>query len=145
MNRQIALQETLNQQWLDIINWRREGGASREENPPKFGIAAEIVNPTNVPLTINVLTIGIRGEQESYGTGNVLAPSQTVKIAIPFVVNSESDLAAYSKYGLVLTVYGSIEYTDAFKKKQTQPFSCTGIFGPGHYARFSAIPLPRQV
>ena len=35
--RSVELQETLNQQWLDISGWRREGEGSRETTPPRFG------------------------------------------------------------------------------------------------------------
>jgi hypothetical protein len=142
MERQIALQETLNQQWLEIRGWRREGQGSREEIPPKFSVASEIINPTNMPLTIDVINIGVRTTKETFGGGNELAPGQSIKIAFPIIVESDSDLAAYNAYRFMLRFYGSIEYTDAFKKKQEQPFSCTGVFGPSHYAKFSLIPIP---
>ena len=130
MERQIALQETLNQQWLEIRGWRREGEGSREEIPPKFSVASEIVNPTNMPLTIDVINVAVRTTTETFGGGNELAPGESIKIAFPIIVESDSDLGAYNAYRLILRFYGSIEYTDAFKKKQEQPFSCTGVFGP---------------
>jgi hypothetical protein len=145
MERQIALQETLNKQWLELRQWRREGEGSREETPPKFSVAAEIINPTNMPLTIGAINVGVRSTKETFGGGNELAPGQSIKIAYPIIVESDSDLVAYNAYRLILTFYGSIEYTDAFKKKQVQPFSCTGVFGPDHYARFSLVPIPRMV
>ena len=51
--RSIRLQEIYQQQWLLIDGWRREGFGSRETNSPHFTIAADISNPTDLPLTIN--------------------------------------------------------------------------------------------
>jgi hypothetical protein len=145
MERQIVLQETLNQQWLEIRGWRREGEGPRETEPPQFSVACEIVNPTNMPLTINVINIGVRTTRETFGAGNELPPGQSIKIAFPIIVASDTDLEAYRAHRFILTFCGSIEYTDAFKKKQEQPFSCTGVFGPKHFNRFSLVPIPRMV
>jgi flagellar basal body-associated protein FliL len=75
VKRQANFQEIAMQQWIEISGWRREGGSSREENPPRFTIAADLSNPTAVPLTVKSVSIRIVGEPTAdYEVGNVLAP-----------------------------------------------------------------------
>jgi hypothetical protein len=135
----VNLQETLNQQWLDISGWRREGDSSRELNPPVFTIAADISNPTNAPLTVKSVTIRIIGDESmKYEVGNTLAPNgEPIKITYSYTVKPH-ELKAYETYALALPIDGFVDYVDCFKKAQRQDFMRACFLGPKSF-RDSAV------
>lgn len=130
----VELQEILNRQWLEISGWRREGGGSREDNPPRFTIAADISNPTNAPLTVKSATIGIVGNDSmEYEIGNTLAPNgEPIKITYSYTVKAP-EIAAYEKYALPLVVDGFVVFVDCFGKEQRQDFMRACFLGPKHF------------
>lgn len=143
--RNVELQETLNQQWLQISGWRREGFGSRESSPPRFTIAFEISNPTQVPLTVKAVDVRIVGEPTAnYEPGNVLAPyGEPVKVTYSYEVKPEW-IDGYQKYALPLVVEGVITYVDCFERERTQPFRRACFLGPGSYFSSSQLAPPRE-
>lgn len=138
--RSVELQEALNQQWLEVSGWRREGFGSRETNPPSFTIAVDVTNPTTAKLTVKSISIRIVGEPVmDYEVGNVLAPGgEPIKVTYSYSVKPEW-LASYNKYALPLVVDGSIVFIDCFEKEQIQEFRRACFLGPVNHFQSSAI------
>jgi hypothetical protein len=131
----VELQEIIQQQWLITEGWRREGQGSREESPPRFTIAMEITNPTDLPVTVKVIKIGIRGSGVTRTVGNKLAPGRSIKSTVGPITVSKEDLPKYMDYRLVVPVSGFVIYDDGFKKEQTQSFAEWCVLGrDNHFA-----------
>lgn len=139
----VSLQEIMQQQWIQIDGWRREGGGSREENPPRFKIVMDITNPTSVPLIIKVIRMSIRGRTLTRGVGNKLAPGNAIEMDFPITLDGDQ-MAPYAAHRLVLGVTGFVTYEDAFGKEQTQSFNQWCLCGPNNYFSSQPIELPDQ-
>lgn len=133
MERQITLQETLSQQWVEVSDWRKEGFGSRELNPPRFTIAAEIRNPTQAPLTIQFAYIGTPGKPlMEYEIKRVLAPGgSSEKITYSGEVEA-SMIRAYDMGQFPVVIQGKVMYTDCFGKDRFHPFRQACFLGPGN-------------
>lgn len=130
----IHLQETLNQQWIEIAGWRKEGFGSRELNPPRFTIAAEIKNRTAAPLTIQKVWIGYPGHAPAeYEYRTTLAPhGEPIKVTFSGAVDSTpGQLGLYDVNHYPIILEGRVEFTDCFRKQQSQPFRRALWLGPG--------------
>jgi hypothetical protein len=140
----VELQEALNQQWLEIDGWRREGFGSRETNPPHFTIAVDVTNSTTAKLTVKSISIRIVGEPVmDYEVGNILAPGgEPIKITYSHTVKPEW-LAAYNNYALPLVIDGSIAFTDCFEKERIQEFRRACFLGPVNHFQSSPILGPK--
>jgi hypothetical protein len=136
--RSIALQETVQQQWIEIGGWRRQGGSSREENPPHFTIAAELTNPTNIPLNIKVISMATKGAVITRTIGNMLAPGASITMDYPIILNQDQTIL-YQSHRLVLAVTGYVEYVDAFGKGKKQSFNQWCVCGRQNY--FQSRPM----
>ena len=135
----VELQEVIQQQWLQIEGWRREGGGSAEENPPRFTIAMEVCNPTQVPLTLETVTAQVGREHFELDARNLLPPNGGwYKAEFPIALRSEQ-IPGYMSYGLALNISGAVTYVDAFKNRKEQPFTQRCICGPKNHAEFRPI------
>jgi hypothetical protein len=138
--RSIELQETLNQQWVQVNGWRRHGGGSHEQDPPRFRIAVDISNPTNNPLTIIGATITAKGQTRTFSAGTTLGPDETpIIIETHEVVLEAPEIAAYKAYKLPVIVTGEIVYRDIFGKDKIQSFGQLCVFGPNNH--FQEMPF----
>jgi len=143
--RSIRLQEIIQQQWLEIDGWRREGFGSRESNPPSFTIAVDVSNPTKIPLTVKSARIGVLGESVAeYVVENTLGPdAEPIKITCSYTVKPEW-LASYNAYSLIVVVVGSVVYTDCFERERTQDFRRACFLGQVNHFESSPIPNLHQ-
>lgn len=132
MEHQITLQETLSQQWVEITGWRKEGFGSRELDPPRFTIAAEISNPTQAPLTVCKVFIGAPGKPlAEYEIESVLAPgAEPIKITHSDAVEPHMT-SAYDMGHFPFVVQGRVIFTDCFGKDRSHPFRRACFLGPG--------------
>jgi hypothetical protein len=140
--RSIRLQEIVQQQWLVIDGWRREGFSSRETNPPHFTIAADISNPTDLPLTIKFITVKMPGGPSAdYEVGNVLPPhGDAIKFTYSHPVKPEW-LSGYEKYSLPIILEGVVTYVDCFQNERIQRFRRGCILGPvNHFVSHPMAP-----
>jgi len=137
----VKLQEIVQQQWVQIDGWRREGEGSYEETPPRFAFAMEVSNPTDVPLTVESVSMTVSAVTIASKVGNVLGPGDPIKVSFPMTIKPDQ-MAAYKAYRLVTVITGFVVYVDAFKNKKTQPFGQCCTLGPKHYAVFSPLEMP---
>lgn len=135
--RSLEFQEILNQQWILVGGWRRHGGSSREQDPPRFRIAVNIGNPTNNPLTVIGATINAKGQTRTFSAGATLGPDETpIVIETHEVVVSAPEIAVYNAYRLPVIVVGEIVYRDVFGKDKIQTFGQLCILGPNNHFQF---------
>jgi hypothetical protein len=136
----IRLQETLNQQWVEISGWRKEGFGSRELTPPRFTIAAEIGNTTQAPLTVQFVFIGVPGKPlAEYEIKSMLAPNAE-PIKITYSGEVEPMFAqSYNMGHFPVVIQGQIRFTDCFEKERTQSFRRACYLGPG--IRFQSVAI----
>jgi hypothetical protein len=134
----VRLQETVQQQWVQVNGWRIEGRDANKGSTSRLTVVMDIGNPTAVPLTVETVTATVSGISFAFTARNLLAPDECCKADFPVVLSPEQ-IALYVSYQLVLMISGSVTYVDAFGKKKEQPFSQSCICGPDGLANFSPL------
>lgn len=144
IQKSVELQETFNQQWLAINGWRREGGSSREHSPPKFSIAMDIANPTDIPLTVKEIKTIVRGKSIRHSVNNKLGPGRSIKCTSGEIILSPEETALYMRYRLTFGFSGYVVYEDAFGKEKHQSFSEWCVLGQGNYFEHAPVEISDQ-
>lgn len=140
--RSITLQEVALRQWVTIENWRSivwipEGGDL------SLHIQFDVVNPTDLPLTLDYAFILFGSEGGKAGRRNLIPPKKSHPV-ITTVKITEEQRVKREQGELVFMVNGYIKFVDALEKERTQEFggligcSKTGVrfvppYGPGLY------------
>jgi hypothetical protein len=125
MQKSTELQEVQNRQWLDIENWRADAGTPFPSvTMVLLGATFDIVNPTKMPLTLRLISVGRRGEKPfDIPARRVLAPRGRYPVIVPDIL-PVNRLASSEGSGLNFAIVGTIKYIDAFEHHRDQPFGC---------------------
>ncbi len=143
----VRLQEVGLLQWVAIEKWECDCPSPfpTATNVP-LKITFDVVNPTNMPLTLQSVGIEKRGGVEGFDipANILLEPKKTHSIPLPIILTGDK-IASYLRGELVLTIIGTIGYVDVFDDLREKSFVCMCICGPNG-ARFSPSDgkLPRQ-
>ncbi len=137
----IRLQEALNRQWVEITGWRKEGFDPPGTDPPRFTISAEIRNPTQAPVTIRAVQIGMVGKLPiKYEFNTVLAPrGDSLEITCYGTVEAIAR-EFYDAGNFILVVQVTVNFIDCFEKERPQPFRRACLIGPRD--QFRSVPMP---
>jgi hypothetical protein len=141
--RSVTLQETALRQWVNIENWRStvfipEGGAL------SLHVQFDVVNPTDLPLTLDYAFIILGDQGGKAGRSNLIPPKKGHPVTTTVKI-TEEQARKWHQEELIFMVNGYIKFEDALEKERTQPFNgvigCSGKrgvrfvppYGPGLY------------
>ena len=128
MVRQVKLQEAGMRQWVNLEKWTTGSSPIRPKN--ELVVEFQIVNPTQVPLTLDAVLNKIGGGQSNdQGITGLLAPGNPYIVTLPMRLSDEQ-MAAFDQANLVLTVRCDILFTDAMERKWQQIFGRMMVCGP---------------
>ena len=73
----VALQEVLNQQWLEFENWEVVNGGTLDEADRFILILSfDVANTTKMPLTLETVEVNFDGKKIDFSNRNTLAPGR---------------------------------------------------------------------
>jgi hypothetical protein len=123
----VTLQEVSLRQWVDIENWKAcpympEGGDLG------LHVQFDVVNPTNLPLTLNSVYVvfachGCSDQGGKIGRKNLVPPSKSHPVVTWVKLTEEQLLKWEDLKELVFVVNGTVEFEDVLKEVRNQPFS----------------------
>jgi len=116
----VRLQETALRQWVDIEKWRAMPYL-REDGVLTLHIEFDVVNPTNLPLTLNAVSTIIDGQQGSISQKNLLPPKNRHAVAMPIKITQEQ-LLKWKQDKIGFPVSGQVIYEDILEQVRPQPF-----------------------
>lgn len=120
--RSITLQEAMNQQWVDVDDWRIEGRDHYEKSiPDTLTIAFSIENTTSAPFAVERITATVSGEVWTSESANVMSHTdgaRDVRIPVRFLPGWAED---YRRDRLPLVLDGAITFVDCVGNRRVQP------------------------
>jgi hypothetical protein len=134
----VRLQETQLRQWVDIreLGCRNVLPNSTEITECTLVFYFEILNPTNMPLTLEWIVTRIGQTKQSAALHHLLAPNNSYpREASTFLRNNLfNDFKAYK---LIQNVIITVGFKDAFDNDRKQTFAFTCLCGPPNMCRIS--------
>lgn len=126
----VRLQEIVYYQWTESVNWKTS--IISGEDPPKLTIEFDILNPTNVPLTLKGAYISFASQQPH--TGFVI-PGRFLPPKTPTHINGSIEIgdvrrSKFMDNSLGILVDGHITFESVLKKVVSQTWSGILTCGP---------------
>ena len=118
----VKLQEAALRQWLDIENWKaipwmREGGTL------SLNVQFDVVNPTDLPLTLDSVLIMFGEQGNKIDRKNLIPPKKSKPVVTTVPITEEQLLKWEDLKELNFMIGGYVQFIDALEKTQVQPFS----------------------
>ncbi len=138
----VTLQEIALRQWISVENWRSAGPIIPEGGVLSLHIQFDVVNPTDLPLTLNCVFImfsahGVPEQGGKIGRKNLIPPKKRQPVVTSVKITEEQALK-WEDEELVFIINGSVEFEDVLEKVRNQPFS--GLIGCSKRGRVRFIP-----
>jgi len=128
----VRLQEVNLRQWVTIENWCSVGVWIPEGGALSLHVQFDVVNPTNLPLTLDSVFImfachGGTDQGSKIGRKNLVPPGKGHPVVTSIKITEEQSLKWEDLKELVFFVNGYIEFEDVLKEVRNQPFN--GLIG----------------
>lgn len=108
-------------QWIDLKNWRSDYPTPIAEGGFKIGIFFDIVNATEFPMTLEMVSIGVGSTRFDSNVRTFLSPD--AKHAIEYPLRATQKMVDdYLERTLLIPIRGEIAFADVRNQWQTQPF-----------------------
>lgn len=122
---QRKIQATALQQWVNLDQWE----VSPSSTPRTYNISFQIVNATQVPLTLHTVHVNIEGKGTTEDVANVLAPKNPYVASMSHEL-SESGQDEYVAGSVAIGVQVQVFFADCFGIHWEQTFGRILLFGP---------------
>ena len=108
-------------QWVDLKNWRSDYPSPTAEGGFTIGICFDIVNATNLPMTLEIISIGVGSTRFDSNVRNFLSPDAKHAMTYPLRATQKM-VDDYLDRTLLVPIRGEIAFTDVRNQWRTQPF-----------------------
>lgn len=127
----MELQKTLKTQWVDLENWSAKAPWRLDDTELLVTIFYEIVNPTDMPLTVKRVEVSTGSGRNKSASEFVLNPKSRKLMSVPFSFADKERIDLYFGGDLVINIFGTVTFKNNFGKLQRQLFGevCKGGVG----------------
>lgn len=134
----VDLQKTLKTQWVELDKWAAKAPWDLKDKSLTIKFFFDIVNPTDMPLTLRFVDIFTGGRKQSSNVVFDLVPKGRRPTDFNIEIRNKEQIDLYFADRLVLNIFGQITFQNGFKERQKQLFGevCVGGVHGFHFQQF---------